>query len=104
MKVVGSKECVVKMIFDQFISLKNIYQTQNSKVIKKLILTISFVDADRDKLAESNGKFAQYLNKILDVYFSYHHDAYSTKGWFSELELEQRQDIVKMSADFSWDL
>lgn len=38
-------------------------------------------DADRDKLARSNGKYAQYLCKILDVYFSYHHDAYSTKGW-----------------------
>lgn len=38
-------------------------------------------DADRDKLAMSNGKYAQYLCKILDVYFSYHHDAYSTKGW-----------------------
>ncbi|CAA2933686.1 probable uridine nucleosidase 2 [Olea europaea subsp. europaea] len=45
-------------------------------VTHQVVLT----DADRDKLAESNGKFAQYLNKILDVYFSYHHDAYSTKG------------------------
>ncbi|GAV67154.1 IU_nuc_hydro domain-containing protein, partial [Cephalotus follicularis] len=36
--------------------------------------------ADRDKLQQSNGKFAQYLCKILDVYFSYHRDAYSTKG------------------------
>ncbi|XP_022874929.1 probable uridine nucleosidase 2 isoform X5 [Olea europaea var. sylvestris] len=45
-------------------------------VTHQVVLT----DADREKLAESNGKFAQYLNKILDVYFSYHHDAYSTKG------------------------
>ncbi|KAL0392416.1 UNVERIFIED_CONTAM: putative uridine nucleosidase 2 [Sesamum radiatum] len=45
-------------------------------ITHQVILT----DADRDKLAESSGKFAQYLCKILDVYFSYHHDAYSTKG------------------------
>ncbi|KAK6116786.1 hypothetical protein DH2020_049519 [Rehmannia glutinosa] len=45
-------------------------------VTHQVVLT----DADRDKLAESSGKFAQYLCKILDVYFSYHHDAYSTKG------------------------
>ncbi|KAL6573418.1 putative uridine nucleosidase 2 [Orobanche hederae] len=45
-------------------------------VTHQVVLT----DADRDKLAESTGKFAQYLCKILDVYFSYHHDAYSTKG------------------------
>ncbi|KAM5548310.1 putative uridine nucleosidase 2 [Rosa sericea] len=45
-------------------------------VTHQVVLT----DADRDKLAKSNGKFAQYLCKILDVYFSYHHDAYSTKG------------------------
>ncbi|GFP87149.1 probable uridine nucleosidase 2 [Phtheirospermum japonicum] len=45
-------------------------------VTHQVVLT----DADRDKLAESNGKYAQYICKILDVYFSYHHDAYSTKG------------------------
>ncbi|PRQ46009.1 putative inosine nucleosidase [Rosa chinensis] len=45
-------------------------------VTHQVVLT----DADRDKLTKSNGKFAQYLCKILDVYFSYHHDAYSTKG------------------------
>ncbi|KAL8491670.1 hypothetical protein ACS0TY_023315 [Phlomoides rotata] len=45
-------------------------------VTHQVVLT----DADRDKLAESSGKFAQYMCKILDVYFSYHHDAYSTKG------------------------
>ncbi|KAL0366563.1 UNVERIFIED_CONTAM: putative uridine nucleosidase 2 [Sesamum radiatum] len=45
-------------------------------ITHQVILT----DADRDKLAESSGKFAQYLCKILDVYFSYHHDAYNTKG------------------------
>ncbi|XXG44589.1 hypothetical protein AAC387_Pa01g4348 [Persea americana] len=36
--------------------------------------------ADRDKMAQSPGKFAQYLCKILDVYFDYHRDAYSTQG------------------------
>ncbi|CAK9161811.1 unnamed protein product [Ilex paraguariensis] len=36
--------------------------------------------ADRERLVESNGKFSQYLSNILDVYFSYHHDAYSIKG------------------------
>ncbi|KAL3835123.1 hypothetical protein ACJIZ3_009859 [Penstemon smallii] len=41
---------------------------------------VVLTDCDRDKLAQSNGKFAQYLCKILDVYFGYHHDAYSTKG------------------------
>ncbi|KAL6221504.1 hypothetical protein ACLB2K_004900 [Fragaria x ananassa] len=45
-------------------------------VTHQVVLT----DADRDKLAKSNGKFAQYLCKILEVYFSYHRDAYSTKG------------------------
>lgn len=45
-------------------------------VTHQVILTGS----DREKLASSNGKFAQYLNKILDVYFSYHQEAYNTKG------------------------
>ncbi|XP_042516775.1 probable uridine nucleosidase 2 [Macadamia integrifolia] len=45
-------------------------------VTHQVVLT----DADRDKLAESKGKFAQYLCKILDVYFSYHRDAYDIKG------------------------
>ncbi|WRX24789.1 Inosine/uridine-preferring nucleoside hydrolase domain - like 4 [Theobroma cacao] len=45
-------------------------------VTHQVVLT----DADRDKLARSIGKFAQYLCKILEVYFSYHHDVYSTKG------------------------
>ncbi|GAB4858957.1 Probable uridine nucleosidase 2 [Ancistrocladus abbreviatus] len=45
-------------------------------VTHQVVLT----DADRDRLAQSNGKFAQYLCKILDVYFSYHHEAYSMKG------------------------
>ena len=36
--------------------------------------------ADRDKLASSTGKFAQYLCKILGVYFSYDHDSYGTRG------------------------
>ncbi|THF94371.1 hypothetical protein TEA_012641 [Camellia sinensis var. sinensis] len=37
-------------------------------------------DTDRDKLAQSGGKFAHYLCKILDVYFSYHRDSYCMKG------------------------
>ncbi|XP_050275561.1 probable uridine nucleosidase 2 [Quercus robur] len=41
---------------------------------------VVFTDADREKLSRSDGKFAQYLCKILDVYFSYHHDAYNIKG------------------------
>ncbi|XVE76662.1 hypothetical protein DITRI_Ditri12bG0192000 [Diplodiscus trichospermus] len=45
-------------------------------VTHQVVLT----DADRDKLASSTGKFAQYLCKILGVYFDYHHDAYNTKG------------------------
>ncbi|EYU36642.1 hypothetical protein ABFS82_14G286700 [Erythranthe guttata] len=45
-------------------------------VTHQVVLT----DADREKLAKSSGKFAQYICKILDVYYSYHHDAYSTKG------------------------
>lgn len=46
---------------------------------------LNVVDADREKLAQSNGKFAQYLCKILEVYFSYHRDAYNTKGLFIEM-------------------
>ncbi|XP_065860867.1 probable uridine nucleosidase 2 [Euphorbia lathyris] len=45
-------------------------------VTHQVILT----DADRNKMAQSNGKFSQYLCKILDVYFGYHHDAYNTAG------------------------
>ncbi|KAF1869724.1 hypothetical protein Lal_00017300 [Lupinus albus] len=45
-------------------------------VTHQVVLT----DSDREKLASSNGNFAQYLNKILDVYFSYHREAYNTKG------------------------
>ncbi|KAF4352519.1 hypothetical protein G4B88_003923 [Cannabis sativa] len=45
-------------------------------VTHQVVLT----DADRDVLASSNGKFAEYLCKILDVYFSYHQDAYNTGG------------------------
>ncbi|KAG5570559.1 hypothetical protein H5410_060325 [Solanum commersonii] len=41
---------------------------------------LKYDDFDRDELAKSNGKYAKYLNKILGVYFGYHHDAYSTKG------------------------
>ncbi|CAH8354397.1 unnamed protein product [Eruca vesicaria subsp. sativa] len=35
---------------------------------------------DRDKLASSNGKLAQYLCKILGLYYSYHLDTYEIKG------------------------
>lgn len=45
-------------------------------VTHQVVLT----DADRDMMAQSDGKFAQYLCKILDVYFSYHRNSYSTKG------------------------
>ncbi|KAK4751866.1 hypothetical protein SAY87_020664 [Trapa incisa] len=45
-------------------------------VTHQVILT----DADRDKLAQSGGKFAQYLCRILEVYFAYHHEAYSMRG------------------------
>ncbi|KAL5545173.1 hypothetical protein UlMin_008957 [Ulmus minor] len=37
-------------------------------------------DADRDILASSKGKFAQYLCKILGIYFIYHHQSYSMRG------------------------
>ncbi|PNY06038.1 putative uridine nucleosidase 2-like protein [Trifolium pratense] len=36
--------------------------------------------SDREKLASSKGKFAQYLTGILEVYFAYHFDAYNTNG------------------------
>ncbi|KAJ8755165.1 hypothetical protein K2173_018963 [Erythroxylum novogranatense] len=45
-------------------------------VTHQVVLT----DAERDILAKSNGKFAEYLCKILEVYFSYHHDSYSMRG------------------------
>ncbi|TKY69034.1 uridine nucleosidase 2 [Spatholobus suberectus] len=45
-------------------------------VTHQVVLTGS----DREILASSNGKFAQYLTKILDVYFSYHQEAYNTQG------------------------
>lgn len=45
-------------------------------VTHQVVLT----DFDRDELAKSNGKYAKYLDKILGVYFGYHHEAYSTKG------------------------
>ncbi|KAJ6289557.1 hypothetical protein OIU76_025387 [Salix suchowensis] len=45
-------------------------------VTHQVVLT----DADRNKLMQSNGKFAQYLCKILEVYFSYHQEAYSMRG------------------------
>ncbi|KAG9456882.1 hypothetical protein H6P81_001390 [Aristolochia fimbriata] len=36
--------------------------------------------ADREKLSQSKGKLAQYMCKILDIYYSYHLDAYGTDG------------------------
>lgn len=45
-------------------------------VTHQVVLT----DDDRDKLEKSEGKFARYLCKILELYFSYHREAYSTKG------------------------
>ncbi|XP_078170589.1 uridine-ribohydrolase 2 isoform X1 [Carex rostrata] len=41
---------------------------------------VVLTDADLEKLQKSNSKFCQYLCKILGVYFSYHHEAYSIKG------------------------
>ncbi|KAL9670769.1 hypothetical protein QQ045_008327 [Rhodiola kirilowii] len=41
---------------------------------------VFLTDTDRVKLSKSNGRFAQYLDQILDVYFDYHHDAYNIKG------------------------
>ncbi|KAK1319656.1 putative uridine nucleosidase 2 [Acorus calamus] len=41
---------------------------------------VVFTEADRNRLAQSTGKFAQYLCKILGIYYSYHHDAYATQG------------------------
>ncbi|KAM7278637.1 hypothetical protein ACFE04_005771 [Oxalis oulophora] len=35
---------------------------------------------DREILTQSNGKFAKYLCQILEVYFSYHNEAYNTRG------------------------
>ncbi|KMZ60409.1 putative uridine nucleosidase 2 [Zostera marina] len=41
---------------------------------------VVFTDNDRKKLEESEGKLAKYLCKILGLYFSYHREAYHTKG------------------------
>ncbi|XP_031390739.1 probable uridine nucleosidase 2 isoform X2 [Punica granatum] len=41
---------------------------------------VIMTDADREKLARSGGKFAQYLCRILDVYFAYHREAYFMNG------------------------
>ncbi|KAK4725975.1 hypothetical protein R3W88_030892 [Solanum pinnatisectum] len=43
---------------------------------------VVLTDSHRGELAKSNGKFAKYLSKILDVYFDYHHTAYNTRGVF----------------------
>lgn len=41
---------------------------------------VIFTDDDRETLAKSNGNFAQYLDKIFDVYYAYHYEAYGIKG------------------------
>lgn len=41
---------------------------------------VIFTDADREKLAVSNGELGKYLCKIFDVYYDYHYDAYNTRG------------------------
>lgn len=41
---------------------------------------VMLTDADRAVLESSNANFAQYLCKVLEVYFSYHRDSYSTGG------------------------
>ncbi|XP_057739027.1 probable uridine nucleosidase 2 isoform X2 [Arachis stenosperma] len=41
---------------------------------------IKYKSSNQEKLASSNGKFAQYLTKILDLYFSYPREAYNTDG------------------------
>ncbi|XP_010314790.1 probable uridine nucleosidase 2 isoform X2 [Solanum lycopersicum] len=43
---------------------------------------VVLTDSHRGELAKSNGKFAKYLSKLLDVYFDYHNTAYSTRGVF----------------------
>lgn len=50
------------------------------KIIFLIYIYLPLSDFDRDELAKSNGKYAKYLDKILGVYFGYHHEAYSTKG------------------------
>ncbi|KAF0921903.1 hypothetical protein E2562_020514 [Oryza meyeriana var. granulata] len=37
-------------------------------------------DAHREKLEQSDSKYARYLSKILGLYYDYHRDAYFTKG------------------------
>ncbi|KAK9059463.1 hypothetical protein SSX86_020165 [Deinandra increscens subsp. villosa] len=50
-------------------------------VTRQVILKeVPCVDHDRDVLAESDGICTKYLSKILEFYFSYHHDAYNLKG------------------------
>ncbi|KAI9071005.1 hypothetical protein K1719_047037 [Acacia pycnantha] len=44
------------------------------------LVTNVYIASDREKLASSKGKFAQYLTKILGVYFSYHLEAYDNTG------------------------
>ncbi|KAK5839919.1 hypothetical protein PVK06_008774 [Gossypium arboreum] len=63
-----------------------------TNVTHQVVLTVStcfffnqtchILNSDRETLASSNGKFTQYLLKILEVYFNYHHDAYNTKGMY----------------------
>ncbi|KAK3444331.1 hypothetical protein EUGRSUZ_A00427 [Eucalyptus grandis] len=44
--------------------------------VHQVVLT----DADRDKFFLKVERFAQYLSRILEVYFSYHREAYLTRG------------------------
>uniref|UniRef100_A0A0E0KF84 Inosine/uridine-preferring nucleoside hydrolase domain-containing protein n=1 Tax=Oryza punctata TaxID=4537 RepID=A0A0E0KF84_ORYPU len=37
-------------------------------------------DADREKLEQSDSKYARYLSKILGLYYNYHRDAYFIEG------------------------
>ncbi|KAK3163605.1 hypothetical protein QOZ80_1AG0005840 [Eleusine coracana subsp. coracana] len=41
---------------------------------------VFFSDADREKLEQSNSKYARHLCKILRHYFDYHRDVYLRKG------------------------
>ncbi|TYJ30692.1 hypothetical protein E1A91_A06G147900v1 [Gossypium mustelinum] len=50
-------------------------------VTHQVVLT----NSDGETLASSNEKFAQYLLKMLEVYFNYHHDAYSTKAMLAAI-------------------
>lgn len=52
-------------------------------IVTEFVLFSRGIDADRDKLAQSGGKIAHFLSRILEVYFAYHHEAYSMRGLIS---------------------